>query len=50
VGALAGSQELESVVGEVCDGRQVDGAEGGEPALEEVIERYVEDGKDRDTQ
>jgi hypothetical protein len=38
------------VFGEVGDRGQVDGAEGGEPALEEVIERNVEDGEDRDAQ
>jgi hypothetical protein len=50
VGPLAGGQEFESVFREVRDGGQVDGAEGGEPALEEVIEQYVEDGEDRDAQ
>jgi hypothetical protein len=42
VRALRGGQQLESALSQPARSRQVDGAERGEPAAEQIIERLAE--------
>jgi hypothetical protein len=48
--AQRGWQQFESVLIQLAGSRQVDGAEGGEPAAEQVVERDVEYCEDRDAE
>jgi len=50
MGPLRGGQQLESVLAELADGRQVDRAEAGEPAPEQGLQRHPENCEDRDAQ
>jgi hypothetical protein len=43
-------QQIESVPGQVTGSRQLDGAEGGEPAAEQIIKRRVQNREDRDAE
>src|SRR5579859_1115999 len=44
------SEQPESVLGQPGDGGQVDGAEAGEPAAEQLVKRHIEDCEDGDAQ
>jgi hypothetical protein len=50
VRARRGGQQLESALSQPARSGQVDRAERGEPAAEQVIERLAENGEDRDAQ
>jgi len=46
VRSLAGGQQLEAGLRQLTRWRHVDGAEAGEPAAEQIVERHVEYGED----
>src|SRR6202050_121331 len=50
VWALRGGQQLKSALSQPARSGQVDGAERGEPAAEQIIERLAENAEDRDAQ
>jgi hypothetical protein len=47
---LSSGEQSESVLGQPGDGGQVDGAEAGEPAAEQFVERRIEDREDGDAE